>query len=120
MSTPRDKAWYLVHDPTDEVAELERRLDRLDAQIYVEESVQLAHVQRRLAGLGIEANLKPLSPLVCRSRNHIKDGDDVDAIIADAHRSELDRLYEEHIGSRDNHDHDGLLRRPGGHVIGVR
>ena len=130
MSAARDKLWYLLHDPVGEIAEVERRLDRIDAEIHGWQTIRHAEVKARLEALGIDTtNYRPPPPILEREQrctNHLRPDDDVEALVREAKRSKLDRAYDEFIAARSPAvnavDTSGqlLVRRGIGQVLGVR
>ena len=129
MSAARDKLWYLLHDPVGEIAEVERRLDRIDAEIHGWQTIRHAEVKARLEALGIDTtNYRPPPPILEREQrctNHLRPDDDVEALVREAKESPLDRLYREHTASpaTDRGADTGgqtITRRGIGQVLGVR
>ena len=103
-SVRRGPAWYLVHDKDGQVAELDRKLDLLDAEIHTLQTVRYEETRERLQRLGIDvSNYRPPPPLLegeQRRLSHVRDDDDIEAIVAAAQEKPLDRAYREHIASR--------------------
>jgi hypothetical protein len=143
MSAPRDKLWYLLNDPLDELAKLEVELDCIDIEIDGLNRIRYEENKARLERLGIDvSNYRPPPPRHRSEQlcvNHIGPDDDIEAIVAAAQESELDRVYREHLerksssaargstSSRDAADENviygppgAVLRRPGGQILGVR
>ena len=75
----RDKLWYLLNDPSGEIAELERRLDRLDIEIDGRRRLASEANRERLERLGVDvSNYKPaphLHPSELRCTNHLHPDD---------------------------------------------
>ena len=69
----RGPLWYWLHDPTDEIAETERRLDRLDAEIDLLHRMQFQETKQKLERAGYDvSNYRPAParhPSEIRSRN---------------------------------------------------
>ena len=126
----RDKLWYLLNDPSGEIAEIERRLDRLDIEIDGRRRLASEENRERLERLGVDvSNHKPaphLHPSELRCTNHLRPDDDVEQLIIEAKRSKLDRAYDEFIVARAAANEtvdtsEQLIRRPSiGQVLGVR
>jgi hypothetical protein len=115
-----------LHDSDDRLADTEKKLDLIDYAIHDELWLKWRETKQRLERIGFDVSRyrpPPRSP--SRSAHHLRADDDVERLVVDAQRSArpaLDRLYEQHVASRDKHDHDRaeLLRRPSGEVLGVR
>ena len=106
---PRDKLWYWLHDQDGQVAEIERRLDRLDVEIDALTRVRFEETKARLEQLGIDvSNYKP-PPHIHRSEqrctNHLRPADDVEALIVAAQEGPLDLLYREHVAAKGEEIH---------------
>jgi hypothetical protein len=104
MSAPRSKVWYLLHDSTGEVAAREVRLDCGAIEINGLQRVLYEETKEKLQRIGIDtSNYRPpppLHPSEQRCRNHVRPGDDVEAILNAAKERPLDRLYREHLAAR--------------------
>jgi hypothetical protein len=111
--TGHDKLWLLLDDRGRQVAELDLKLDVLDAMIQAEKNHQLREVRERLERLGLRADgLRPLRRHQSEERTsrHLQPDDDVERLVAEAKTTAARR-------PRD----PGLLRRPAiGQVLGVR
>ena len=116
VSVRRDKAWYLVHDPTGEVAALDIKLDCIDIEIDGLLRIQHEETKARLQRLGFDvSNYRPPPPRLRseqRCFNHIRADDDIEAIVVAATERLLDRAYREHIAAREN-----VRLRPGDKLI---
>ena len=126
MSAPRDKLWYWLHDQDGQVAELEIKLDRLDIEIDGLQRIRYEETKERLEQLGIDtSNYRPAPPLLAseqRCTNHLRDDDDIEALVIAATETPLDRTYREFLAARSTTDTSGppIIRRGIGQVLGVR
>ena len=132
MSGPRDPLWYWLHDQDGRVAELEIKLDRLDIEIDGLNRIRYEEKKARLEQLGIDtSNYRPMPPMLEREQrcvNHLRDDDDIEALVIAAQETELDRMYREHLAARAATDDERnldtagrtIVRRGIGQVLGVR
>ena len=83
MSGRRDKLWYWMHDPTDEIAETERKLDLLDAEIDLERRMRFQETKTRSSS-GPASTSRTTRPIPPRHRselyssNHLQPDDDIE------------------------------------------